>query len=402
MIVRRIFSLVIVALVILGISPKTLAISEIQKNLFNQGIYYYNYDSNSSSNCSSNESSVAPTSAASVASFVDSYGQAAFNSGKQYGIPYEIILAQGILESGYAKSQLASVNFNFFGLRAYPGWTGATVTYNTNIGEVKYESFPNAEVGFNGYGEFITNGPRYANALQSTTAHNPLAYLTDIVHDGYNSSDPATWQGYIDTVWSIEQGVVAYINSTNPPKFPPSSQVVYNANSPADVSVSSDCSLSGGGLANVVNIANQEYNLNPKPYGNEPSNCNANMLKYTNGVCYAWCASFVSWVYKEAGAPFTKGYAGGWLHPLAAELKNWFENNKTYFKAGTQTPQPGDVVFWVGAEGIMTKPGHVGIVTSVSGSKFNDIEGNAASTILKNSNLNNTYGDSGLIGFGRM
>ena len=359
-----------------------------------------------SSTCSSGSSSTGATSAASVADFVNKYGQAAFNTGKKYGIPYEIILAQGIFESGYAKSELAYINFNFFGLRAYPGWNGKTVTYNTDLGKITYEAFANAEEGFNGYGQFIVGGSRYANALQSNAAHDPLTYLTDIVHDGYNSPNLAEQAKYIDTAWSIEQGVVAYINSVNPPTWPPSKEVIYDSSPPAATdssSTDSGCGLSGGGLANVVNIARQELNLKPKPYGAaELNDCDSNVKKYTNGRCEAWCADFVSWVYKQAGIPFNQGYIVSWQHPGAAELKGWFEKNQTYIQAGTQTPQPGDVIFWNGADGNLNSPGHVSIVSSVSGGEFSDIGGNEANTILELSNHKNILQSEGLIGFGRM
>src|SRR4029450_12575816 len=46
------------------------------------------------------------TAAKSVEEFVDKYGQMAFETGKKFGIPYEAILAQAIIESGYGGSKL--------------------------------------------------------------------------------------------------------------------------------------------------------------------------------------------------------------------------------------------------------------------------------------------------------
>ena len=416
----KIFLFLFVSLFFINlVSPVALAVTQDDLTSILKGMPYYDGSdgcasgSSSSSGSGNNTASATPTN--DVASFVDKYGQAAFNIGKQYGIPYEVILAQAIVESGYARSTLASQYFNFFGIKADPSWTGPTVTMSTQESvngqtitiQAAFRAYPNAQAGFEGYGLFITKNSRYANALKPPANHDPYKYITEIKNAGY-----ATAPDYVNTIWSVAQGVINYIASKNPPLFPPSSQVTYDNSPPAattytatgaDSSCGSGSSTGGGGLANVVSIAQQEMALNPAPYGNASArDCNANMLKYTNGVCEAWCASFVSWVYKQAGIPFTGGDAGGWLHAGAAELQQYFKAKEVYFAAGAQSPAPGDVVFWVGADGSVSNPGHVSIVTAVNGNTFDDIGGNEQSKILASKGFKNIAGDQGLIGFGRI
>ena len=47
-----------------------------------------------------------------------------------HGIPASITLAQGILESGDGKSQLAARSNNHFGIKCHSDWKGATVKHD--------------------------------------------------------------------------------------------------------------------------------------------------------------------------------------------------------------------------------------------------------------------------------
>jgi cell wall-associated NlpC family hydrolase len=78
---------------------------------------------------------------------------------------------------------------------------------------------------------------------------------------------------------------------------------------------------------------------------------------YTNGSPdEEWCADFVSYVYKEAGYPFTQGSSNG-----------WDENNANYIQymgfamhsaSSGYVPKPGDIAFF------NYNAGHVEIVVS--------------------------------------
>jgi hypothetical protein len=83
---------------------------------------------------------------------------------------------------------------------------------------------------------------------------------------------------------------------------------------------------------------------------------------YSEGNGYEeWCADFVSYVYREAGYPFTQGERSGWDEYLASNIENM--GVFTYHSAASgYIPQAGDVAFFD------YPGGHVEIV-AVGGSK---------------------------------
>jgi hypothetical protein len=77
---------------------------------------------------------------------------------------------------------------------------------------------------------------------------------------------------------------------------------------------------------------------------------------YTDGASYEeWCADFVSYVYKEAGYPFTNGNADGWDENIADNIQNM---GFTLHTSPNYVPQAGDVAYFDYAGG------HVEIVVS--------------------------------------
>jgi hypothetical protein len=156
---------------------------------------------------------------------------------------------------------------------------------------------------------------------------------------------------------------------------------------------------SGSSGSKVIDIAVQE--LQKKTSGCMSGSA-GQCATYTETHQEAWCADFVSWVYKESGRPFT-AQGGGWRIPAVSALKDWFVGNGTYFKVGDSTqPQPGDVI-------IFSDPGnpfsHTGLVYQVTGDKFTTIEGNlndaVGSRTFSVKTGANEYGTT-IDGFGRM
>lgn len=88
----------------------------------------------------------------------------------------------------------------------------------------------------------------------------------------------------------------------------------------------------------------------------EPNNHTALLSTYTDGAPYEeWCADFISYVYREAGSPFTKGEANGWDENNANNVKNM---GFTMHDPASYTPKPGDVAYF------SYSGGHVEIVAS--------------------------------------
>ena len=200
-----------------------------------------NYVANGSSNsCGSTDSDSSEgesednnnTATSGLKEFVDKYGQSAFNIGKQFGIPYEAILSQAILESGYGKSSLTVKGYNFFGIKAGSSWNGRVITLRTREQRAdgseyfviaEFRAYDNAEDGFKGYGEFITKNPRYKSALNYPG--DPFKYIEEIRKAGY-----ATALDYVTLNHKLIRQIQAYIKETG--AFPPSSEVTHDVSPP--------------------------------------------------------------------------------------------------------------------------------------------------------------------------
>lgn len=106
-------------------------------------------------------------------------------------------------------------------------------------------------------------------------------------------------------------------------------------------------------------------------WNSEPTNHEALLNSYTDGAPYEeWCADFVSYVYKQAGFPFTQGEANGWDESNANRVQYM---GFTMHNPNNYTPQPGDVAYFD------YSGGHVEIV--VSGGKHPTfVYGNSGTT----------------------
>jgi hypothetical protein len=90
---------------------------------------------------------------------------------------------------------------------------------------------------------------------------------------------------------------------------------------------------------------------------------------YTSQAPYEeWCADFVSYVYKEAGYPFTGGETNGWDENIASNIQYM---GFTMHPASQYVPHDGDVAFFD------YQGGHVEIVVS-GGSTPTFVYGNSA------------------------
>ena len=93
------------------------------------------------------------------------------------------------------------------------------------------------------------------------------------------------------------------------------------------------------------------------------------LSSYTDGSTYEeWCADFVSYVYKEAGYPFSSAYSG-WDENNANNIANYGFNQRSE----SYSPSPGDIGYF------NYSGGHVEIVIS-GGMRPTFIYGNSATT----------------------
>ena len=108
-----------------------------------------------------------------------------------------------------------------------------------------------------------------------------------------------------------------------------------------------------------MRVAQEQLGLAEVPDG---CNCGPQIQKFLGSSAgEAWCADFVSWVYREAGHPFSGGVDGGWRLPGVAGLHGWLRANGIWHdRGGGDAPRPGDVI-------VFRDDDHVGIVEAVDG-----------------------------------
>ncbi len=101
-------------------------------------------------------------------------------------------------------------------------------------------------------------------------------------------------------------------------------------------------------------------------------------LVYTDGAKEEWCADFVSWIYKQAGYPFSGGTSGGWRLPAVDQIEQLGKLNSTFHwhDAAGYTPKPGDLAIHKNAANSVS---HVNMVISVSGTVISLIGGDQGS-----------------------
>ena len=98
--------------------------------------------------------------------YVQEYCQVAVEQMKRYGIPASITLAQGLLESGAGKSELARKSNNHFGIKADRDWKGATVSSMDNGRMCRFRKYKNPGESYEDHSRFLAGRERYASLFR--------------------------------------------------------------------------------------------------------------------------------------------------------------------------------------------------------------------------------------------
>ncbi|MEA2480470.1 MAG: hypothetical protein QOJ07_2392 [Thermoleophilaceae bacterium] len=130
----------------------------------------------------------------------------------------------------------------------------------------------------------------------------------------------------------------------------------------------------GGSVAEkILNAARGELGVTEQPPG---SNNSPRIAEYSSATAGSpgpgpWCAYFVSWCARQAGAPI--GDNGSGLGAVDA-VRSWGQRTGRALPAG-QAPQPGDLILF---------HEHIGIVESVGpNGQINTIEGNSSDRVTR-------------------
>ena len=98
--------------------------------------------------------------------YIKKYAPLAVLEMHKYDIPASITLAQGILESGNGRSQLASKSNNHFGIKCHTGWKGQKVYHDDDEKGECFRKYKFVETSYKDHSEFLSGRRRYANLFK--------------------------------------------------------------------------------------------------------------------------------------------------------------------------------------------------------------------------------------------
>ena len=98
--------------------------------------------------------------------YVRKYAPLAVLEMHKYNIPASVTLAQGILESGNGRSQLASKSNNHFGIKCHTGWKGAKVYHDDDEKGECFRKYKYVQSSYKDHSEFLSGRRRYASLFK--------------------------------------------------------------------------------------------------------------------------------------------------------------------------------------------------------------------------------------------
>lgn len=109
--------------------------------------------------------------------YLRKYSSLAVSEMKRTGIPASITLAQGMLESNYGRSRLATQGNNHFGIKCHSNWTGRKIYHDDNRRGECFRVYNSAEESYIDHSEFLVNGSRYRDLFRlSSTDYKGWAH----------------------------------------------------------------------------------------------------------------------------------------------------------------------------------------------------------------------------------
>ena len=99
----------------------------------------------------------------SIEEYIESFSGIAKAEMEAYGIPASITLAQGILESGFGKSELVLKTNNHFGIKCHNGWDGAYDFHDDDEKGECFRKYNHPMYSFRDHSVFLSSRSRYAS-----------------------------------------------------------------------------------------------------------------------------------------------------------------------------------------------------------------------------------------------
>lgn len=94
--------------------------------------------------------------------YINKYSDLAVEQMKRYRIPASITLAQGLLESGAGRSELARKSNNHFGIKCGGSWRGRSVRHNDDAPNECFRAYKHPRESYEDHSDFLRRGARYA------------------------------------------------------------------------------------------------------------------------------------------------------------------------------------------------------------------------------------------------
>lgn len=93
--------------------------------------------------------------------YIEKYALTAVREMYRSGVPASITLAQGLLESRYGESRLATEGNNHFGIKCHRDWTGKTIHADDDEKNECFRAYGSADQSFRDHSDFLRYKDRY-------------------------------------------------------------------------------------------------------------------------------------------------------------------------------------------------------------------------------------------------
>jgi peptidoglycan hydrolase FlgJ len=159
-----------------------------------------------------------------ITQFITEWFEPAQKASKASGIPYEVIIAQAALETGWGKKQIKTTDnqpsHNYFGIKATSSWKGHSTRLttqeflNNNMIKIKddFRVYRNKQHALTDYLDLLTKNPRYKAVVNAPDARTAAKALQDAQY----ATDPNYSDKLIQIISRIEQ--IAPQQPANPTK----------------------------------------------------------------------------------------------------------------------------------------------------------------------------------------
>jgi LysM repeat protein len=140
--------------------------------------------------------------------YIEKYAAIAVEEMYRSGVPASITLAQGLLESGYGRSELALKSNNHFGIKCHNGWQGKKVYHDDDAKGECFRKYDDPRDSYRDHSDFLRYRDRYKFLFDyKVTDYKSWAY-------GLKKAGYATDPSYPSKLISLIEDYKLYVYDT--------------------------------------------------------------------------------------------------------------------------------------------------------------------------------------------